>query len=203
MALYAWEYDDPGHPRPVEVRRLEAFLNTVDLHTFGEHAAKAADQRDLLSTPEGLQWWLATAGLTEETPEGKMAVGEDDLVVARRFRDGVRAWLLARQGDPHETDAIQAAQPVVDRMRLRVGLHDRRVALEPISRGATGALEQLVADLAVAQATGALARLKACSAPDCQFVYYDHSRSRTSRWCSMDTCGNRIKTRRYRDRQRV
>ena len=39
--------------------------------------------------------------------------------------------------------------------------------------------------------TGALARLKICGASDCQFVYWDHSRSRTSRWCSTEVCGNR------------
>ena len=45
-------------------------------------------------------------------------------------------------------------------------------------------------------------RVKICNAPDCGLVFYDHSRSRTSRWCSMDTCGNRVKTRRYRQRDR-
>lgn len=65
----------------------------------------------------------------------------------------------------------------------------------------SAALERLAADLATAAATGALARLKICGAPDCQFVYYDRSRSRTSRWCSTEVCGNRMKTRRYRGRR--
>jgi predicted RNA-binding Zn ribbon-like protein len=61
---------------------------------------------------------------------------------------------------------------------------------------------QLGRYLTTAAATGALARLKICRALDCQFVYYDHSRSRTSRWRSTEVCGNRMKTRRYRHRRR-
>jgi|Tabmets5t2r1_1033131.scaffolds.fasta_scaffold28185_2 predicted RNA-binding Zn ribbon-like protein len=83
----------------------------------------------------------------------------------------------------------------------------RNPAWNPATRSATvagppAALERLAADLATAAATGTLQRLKVCGAPDCQFVYFDHSRSRTSRWCSTEVCGNRMKTRRYRDRRR-
>jgi predicted RNA-binding Zn ribbon-like protein len=83
-----------------------------------------------------------------------------------------------------------------------VGLGGGTCALEPTGGPVTAALERLVADLATAAATGALARLKICGAPDCRFVDYDHSRSRTSRWCSTEVCGNRMKTRRYRGRRR-
>src|SRR5688572_28470836 len=55
---YAWEYDDPGHPRPAEVARLEAFCNTVDRHTFGGHGEKPAGRRELLATPDRLRDWL-------------------------------------------------------------------------------------------------------------------------------------------------
>jgi predicted RNA-binding Zn ribbon-like protein len=199
---YAWEYDDPDHPRPPEIRRVEAFLNTVDSHTYGEHAAKPAEARDLLRRPRDLQCWLADAGLVPLDRRATGQVTEEDLVAARRLRDGLRAWLVARQEVPASADAVETVQQLVDAMRLRVGFHDGQVGLEPAGRGVAGALEQLVADLVVAQATGALMRLKICSAIDCRFVYYDHSRSRTSRWCSMDTCGNRLKTRRYRSKRR-
>ncbi|HSK37000.1 MAG TPA: CGNR zinc finger domain-containing protein, partial [Actinomycetota bacterium] len=95
--------------------------------------------------------------------------------------------------------ALGRARELLGSLRLQVGLEREAAALAPAGGDAvTAALERLAADLA----TGALARLKICGAPDCQFVYYDHSRSRTSRWCSTEVCGNRMKTRRYRGRRR-
>ncbi|WP_245775276.1 CGNR zinc finger domain-containing protein [Nonomuraea wenchangensis] len=38
--------------------------------------------------------------------------------------------------------------------------------------------------------------------PDrCQWAFYDHSRSRTGRWCSMRVCGNRVEQARRRTGQ--
>jgi predicted RNA-binding Zn ribbon-like protein len=68
-----------------------------------------------------------------------------------------------------------------ERPRVDLG---QRAALVPANPGADAALGRLLADLVTAEATGALARLKMCAADDCRFVHYDHSRSRTSRWCS-------------------
>ncbi len=72
----------------------------------------------------------------------------------------------------------------------------------PTTGDVRGALGLLLADLATAAATGTWSRLKICGAPDCRWAYYDHSKSRTGRWCSMRTCGNRHKTGRYRRRHR-
>jgi predicted RNA-binding Zn ribbon-like protein len=80
-----------------------------------------------------------------------------DLDRAIALRDGLRAWLGARQGLDHDRAALGRARELLGRLRLQVGL---------------------AADLATAAATGALARLKICGAPDCQFVYDDRYRGR-------------------------
>lgn len=42
-------------------------------------------------------------------------------------------------------------------------------------------------------------RLKQCPAPDgCGWLFYDASKNRTRRWCSMRMCGNGAKARRFR-----
>ncbi|MBV9231086.1 MAG: CGNR zinc finger domain-containing protein [Chloroflexi bacterium] len=46
-------------------------------------------------------------------------------------------------------------------------------------------------------------RLKVCENPDCHWVYYDESKSRTRRYCSNDKCGNLLKLRRFRSRQKA
>jgi predicted RNA-binding Zn ribbon-like protein len=44
-------------------------------------------------------------------------------------------------------------------------------------------------------------RLKTCDNPDCLWVFYDGTRSRTRRWCAT-SCGDLIKVREFRRRQR-
>lgn len=46
----------------------------------------------------------------------------------------------------------------------------------------------------------ASARIRQCSADDCDLVYLDTSRSGNRRWCSMQRCGNRAKVRAHRAR---
>ncbi|MEU4894404.1 CGNR zinc finger domain-containing protein [Streptomyces sp. NPDC044780] len=45
-------------------------------------------------------------------------------------------------------------------------------------------------------------RLRPCANSDCHLFLVDHSRANTARWCSMKTCGNRLKARRHHERQR-
>jgi predicted RNA-binding Zn ribbon-like protein len=49
-----------------------------------------------------------------------------------------------------------------------------------------------------AQADGTWSRLKLCANPDCGWAFYDRSRNHQGSWCSMATCGNRLKNRRFR-----
>ena len=39
-------------------------------------------------------------------------------------------------------------------------------------------------------------RIHVCAAPDCGWMYVDRSRNRLRRWCQMETCGTRAKSRR-------
>ena len=39
-----------------------------------------------------------------------------------------------------------------------------------------------------------------CEAPDCEWLFLDHSRNRSRRWCDMNSCGNRQKARRHYQR---
>jgi predicted RNA-binding Zn ribbon-like protein len=63
------------------------------------------------------------------------------------------------------------------------------------------ALGAVVAAVLDAERTGTWARLKACRKDSCGWVFFDHSRNRSSNWCSMTICGNRTKTTLYRRRR--
>ena len=45
-------------------------------------------------------------------------------------------------------------------------------------------------------------RLRACANDECHLFLIDHSRPGTAKWCSMATCGNRMKARAHATRSR-
>ena len=44
-------------------------------------------------------------------------------------------------------------------------------------------------------------RVRACSNPDCRWLFLDRSKNRSRVWCEMATCGSRAKMSRYRRRR--
>ena len=45
-------------------------------------------------------------------------------------------------------------------------------------------------------------QLRECRSPTCSWLFVDRSRTKQRRWCSMRTCGNRAKVRRFHERRR-
>ena len=108
------------------------------------------------------------------------------------LRDALRRYLTS--GDATGLDALAAAHPLV------VTFAAGAASLVPAATDALAA--GLLAEVHAAHATGEWPRLKACANPDCQWVYYDGSRNRSARWCSMGECGDVMKARAYRRRAR-
>lgn len=50
-------------------------------------------------------------------------------------------------------------------------------------------------------AAGRFERLKQCANHDCGWLFLDHSKNNSRRWCDMATCGNVAKGRRHRQRR--
>ena len=46
-------------------------------------------------------------------------------------------------------------------------------------------------------------RLRPCENPECALILIDRSKPNNARWCSMATCGNRLKARRHHERTRT
>ena len=65
--------------------------------------------------------------------------------------------------------------------------------------GAGDPLAHVVAIAFRAMLEGTWPRLKACR--NCKWAFYDYSKNRAASWCSMQLCGNRLKTRAYRSRR--
>ena len=44
-------------------------------------------------------------------------------------------------------------------------------------------------------------RLKTCGNDECHWAFHDQSKNHSAKWCSMQSCGNRMKARAYRARR--
>lgn len=174
---------------PRELVAVQALVNTIDLE----------DNDDRLDSPDALRRFLADHGLLDPSEP----VGPADLAAAIELREALRAMLRVNHGEPLDPDALQVVNRAAAGLPLQVAFDDQgQPVLGPGSAGCRGALAALLAGVAQASAQGTWARLKACSADSCQWAFYDRSKNRSGRWCSMQTCGNRTKTRTYRSRRR-
>ncbi len=190
--------DEPGTTAvPPALVTLEDFLNTLDERSFTVRGTRHPGG-DELATAAALAGWLAGRGLI---PAGTQPT-DADLAAAHRLRDALRGALAARASSGW--DGRAGANGALAGLTLRVELGaDGTPRLFPVAgTGVPAALARLAATAALAEADGSWQRLKTCAAPDCRWVFYDTSRSGAGRWCSMRVCGNRDKTRAYRQRHR-
>jgi predicted RNA-binding Zn ribbon-like protein len=75
---------------------------------------------------------------------------------------------------------------------------DGRARLEPETRGVVGAMGRIVATLFSVMRDEEWARLKLCNNDACRWAFFDRSKNHSSRWCTMASCGNKMKARRFR-----
>jgi predicted RNA-binding Zn ribbon-like protein len=128
-----------------------------------------------------------------------MEYDEGDL---RRLVDVRRALheLVAANGGLQRR-AVTTLNEAARRVRLGVRLHPvdgYRLVAEGV--GVDRPIGELLMSVTAAMAAGNWNRLKVCANDACQRAFYDSSRNRSGRWCSMATCGNRMKGRNYRQR---
>ena len=168
---------------PPPLKRVLDFVNTLDVEAG----------TDDIDTPAKLKGWLYERGLMT----GVGRVTGVDVAMTAEVRDAIRGALLANGGHPRaQAPAPLAAVP----LRLAVG-PDGNPILEPAGHGVAAALGALVAAIPGAVADGTWVRAKLCIKDTCRWAFYDQSRNRSRRWCTMDVCGNREKTRAFRERQ--
>jgi len=162
-----------GSPVDVMTSLEEAFEFLLDAKIFSPAEIVQA-RRDAELRPDEAQSFFATA---------------------RRLRGYLREWLAGIETHaPVATDLIEmingilASQCVADRLTLQEGRwimesvpSERRLVhlLVPIARSAA----QLIAQ-------GPDVPVRKCGNPKCPLYFYDTSRNKLRRWCSMSSCGN-------------
>jgi predicted RNA-binding Zn ribbon-like protein len=164
---------------------VQSFVNTLDMEPGTEE----------LKDPNTLKAWLVAKGLMDEGQR----VDESDLKHALAVREAMRGVIGANTGQAVYPVDLATLNEVASasRLKMRFGA-DGRARLEPEMSGAVGAMGRLVATLYSAMQEQDWERMKLCSSQTCRWAFYDRSKNHSSRWCTMASCGNREKARRYR-----
>jgi predicted RNA-binding Zn ribbon-like protein len=173
-----------------ELGLIQAFVNTADLQPGTEE----------LKDPNTLQRWLVARGLLD----ARQPVGDSDLKHALAVREAMRGVIGGNSGYkvyPVDLATLNEAA-TASRLRMRF-FPGGKVRLEPDEAGAVGALGRLVAALYSAMQSEDWERLKLCDSDTCRWVFFDRSRNHSSRWCTMASCGNRAKARRFREKEKA
>jgi len=170
-----------------EANLLVAFVNTRDLE----------EGTDAIGDPERLAEWIAA-----RTGEYVPAPDEEDLARVLALRESLRALLRANNGAEATEEELAPLLEAAERSRYRTTFSaEGHLTLAPARADLGGFEARLLLALERLQSQGAWPRLKACTDDGCRWAFFDTTRNRSRTWCSMEECGNREKTRRYRERK--
>ena len=183
---------------PDELANLYDFANTLDVRHFTHHGVPHP-QGDELADGKALAAWMSQRGLSP----GGARITPAMLATALELRTLVRSFL---QCDPAERsgnrDAVRALNRTLKLFPLVVAADEGGMVLRTAREDALAGLSPIVAEFYDGSRNGTLDRLKMCASDECRRVFFDRSKPSTRRWCMSSLCGNRMKTRSYRERQR-
>jgi len=171
---------------PTSAALVEDFVNTLDLE----------DGSDAIDSSRALRAWLqGRMGLRVRT------LDEDGWNEVIRVREALREVIESQTKGSLDRGVLRTLNRAGAAARVGVRWEDDGAArFAPGDAGAGGVLGPIFAAIVTAQADGTWERLKICPADDCRAAFYDHSKNQSGKWCTMRVCGNRAKTRTYRER---
>jgi predicted RNA-binding Zn ribbon-like protein len=170
-----------------EIDLLVDFVNTRDIE----------EETDSIADPAQLAEWIA-----ERTGEHLSQLDAADVQRVHGLRESLRGLMLANNGGEAGKQDLEPIREAAERSRFRLSFDpEGGLALTPARADLSGFEAGLLLALEHLQCHDTWPRLKACTDETCHWAFYDATRNRSRTWCSMDVCGNRQKTRRYRKRK--
>lgn len=154
---------------------------------------------DYWKSPDKLKQWLAKRQLIGEGAE----IDERYLERAIALRDSIyRIFSRVAEGSAAHEEDLDALNGELCEALGRVELNssfqwelshpdERERALMLVALSAS---ELLTSPLRT--------RVRECADQECGWLFLDHSKNRSRRWCSMSDCGNLAKARRFQERKR-
>jgi predicted RNA-binding Zn ribbon-like protein len=182
-------------------------VNTVDWTSRGLEQDRLTDYGRLTRWAEGAGVLPAGAAASLRTrADARPREAEDAHRLMLRVREVLgRLFGAIARGEPHG-DALNDFNGLLGRAlgRMRVAPSGkRRRGGRPLELGWQELGERLdsivwpvVWSAASLIVSDEATRIRICGGPDCGWMYVDRSRNRLRRWCQMETCGTRAKSRR-------
>jgi predicted RNA-binding Zn ribbon-like protein len=173
---------------PGQLALVQSFLNTIDHES----------DRDYLADLRSAELWLAAQRLVSPGTE----YDERDRRRLVEVRRALHNLVAANAGTGVQRRAVTSLNEAARRVRLGVRFHpDDGYRLMAEGVGIDRPIGELLIAVTGSMATGSFGRLKLCANEGCRLAFFDSSKNRSGRWCSMTRCGNRMKGRAYRERQ--
>ncbi|HEY2061732.1 MAG TPA: CGNR zinc finger domain-containing protein [Amycolatopsis sp.] len=177
------------HAFPCENPALD-FVGTL-------RARRNPDPLEKLCSPSSLDAWFVESGTADFRPDSTSR----DLAAALRLREAIYALVAARlRHQSYVDEALTVLNRAASRPPVvpRLTHQGRRVAAT--TEQALSAIARAGVEILGGSDAGLL---KECGRPECTQVYLDRSRGFRREWCSMITCGNKMKAAAYRARRRA
>jgi predicted RNA-binding Zn ribbon-like protein len=176
---------------PGRLELVRQFLNTISVEK----------ETDEFQTCRGAWRWLVTQGLVGRNER----VSEPDRIGLIDLRERLRALAFAHNGLPLADNDLARLNKIASEASIGAIFQGSDDVLLVRGKGnVDDAVSALLAIVCDSIREGTWPRLKACrNATGCGWAFYDNSRNRVGAWCSMAVCGNRAKTRAYRQRKRA
>jgi predicted RNA-binding Zn ribbon-like protein len=162
----------------------------------------ASGKEDFFEKDEDVLSWLRQAGLAPASiavvrPSGSL------LRAAHALRAVIRSLVESRKvGKTPDLSDLNAFLVAAQSHPQLSWTSSKKIAMKTIRPADTA--EQLLAPIALKTAelfsTADFRRVRLCDDPTCVHWFLDQTRPGRRRWCSMATCGNRLKVRSYRQR---
>jgi predicted RNA-binding Zn ribbon-like protein len=183
---------------PEQLTLLYDFANSIDLREYLEKGTFHVPG-DELGTMDQFERWMRNHKLLSRNENLSPA----DHKRALDLRSAIRSYLETTPNERRAKDRRSALKfnQASQAYPLEVEITPSgSITLHPNAEA--NGIGLVLAQFFTLADTGNLDRLKMCTSDECHWVFFDRSKPSNRRWCSSSLCGNRQKTRAYRDRRR-
>jgi len=162
------------------------------------------DYHDCLTDDQSVVEWLQMAGLLpepshERAPNGLLALAHQLRTCAREI---INSAIKDSPADPTIINALLEIGRPVRKLVWNDEAKAYRISLQQRDTTAESLLEPIAEALVGLVTSDKFEFVRQCEAHDCILLFHDLTKSHRRRWCSMATCGNRMKVAAFRSRKK-
>ncbi|MBV9002839.1 MAG: ABATE domain-containing protein, partial [Solirubrobacterales bacterium] len=161
--------------------------------TVGERWRRSFER---LIAPQDLGRWMVETSMFDTPPK----VSASELAAARTLREAINR--LARPGTEPAPGDEEDLNRWAARCPLAPQLGANREVVWVAERPVPAMFATIARDAVDLLSSPLVGRIRECGAPDCALLFVDTSRPGRRRWCSTAGCGNRVRTKAYRQRRK-